>query len=465
MRKPCLITRDVHAAAQNILSVDPAMVDEPDSQDIAYWIVDMHDWRAGWQLVAALREHLSPKVYLRPLVYLNADNSMPEEISKAADGHLPGGLEDNKGLEELASRFEVTNQWIDHLPDAHSAVDTNIAFKVLRLIASRNSEQEPVTTVRRISGYVYPLLEPLFSKRDEGVLEILEFLETQKLITGRFVSKAHFCSSCNSAFINFKEACPQCGADDLSVDELVHHFRCAYMGAMSDFQRGSSMVCPKCDRELHHIGVDYDKPSIMYKCNQCSHGFQDPSIMTTCYNCGRSTEPENQNSRVISAYSISAIGQNAASYGMEALFTKILDSELQLHSFDAFKDFYHIEAARIRRYKKSDSSLVMIALRDIDKLYVRLGGRATEVFGELSTVFRTVLRQSDVITARNESIFFVIMTETSATHAERAVERLREGITGLLANNLDFAPEMSSLIKTVSTDMDLDQTLEAFLKA
>ncbi len=464
MRMPCLVARESNTIPQSVLYSDPSSVSEPDSHDIAYWIVDMQDWRAGWQLVASLREHLSPKVYLRPIVYMNADNSMPEEISKAADGQLNGNLDNGTMLEVLASSFEKTNQWIDHLPDTNTAADANISFKVLRLIASREGEQKPVTTVRRKSGYVYPLLEPLFSKRDEGVLEILEFLDTQKLISGSFVSKAHFCSSCNSAFINFKESCPQCGADDLAVDELVHHFRCAHMGAMSDFMRGSSMVCPKCDRELHHIGVDYDKPSIMYTCNQCSHGFQDPAIMTSCYNCGRSTEPENQLSRVISAYSISAIGQNAASYGMEALFTKILDSELQLCSFDAFRDFYRVEAARIRRYKKSESSLAMIALRDIDKLYIRLGGRATEVFGELSTVFRTVLRQSDVITARNESIFFVIMTETSTQHAERAVERLREGITELLSSNLDFAPEMSSLIKTISVDMDLDKTLEAFLQ-
>jgi len=465
MRKPCLIGRESSSVPQGMLFKDLAMVDEPGSKDIAYWIVDMQDWRKGWQMVASLREHLSPKVYLRPIVYMNVDNSMPEEISKAADGSLRGNLDNSTGLEELASRFESINQWIDHLPDPSTAVDANISFKVLRLIASREGEQEPVTTVRRKSGYVYPLLEPLFSKRDEGVLEILEFLDTQKLISGSFVSKAHFCSSCSSAFINFKETCPQCGADDLAVDELVHHFRCAHMGAMADFKRGSSMVCPKCDRELHHIGVDYDKPSIMYTCNQCSHGFQEPSIMTSCYNCGRSTEPENQNTRVISAYSISAIGQNAASYGMEALFTKILDSELQLCSLDAFRDFYRVEAARIRRYKKSESSLAMIALRDIDKLYMRLGGHATEVFGELSTVFKTVLRQSDVITARNESIFFVIMTETSVKHAERAVERLRDGIGELLTNNLDFTPEMSSLIKSISVDMDLDQTLEAFLQA
>ncbi len=465
MRKPCLVGKDKQVVPEDVLSIELTMIESLDSQDVSCWIVDMSDWRKGWQKIAAIREHLSPKVYLRPVVYLHADNSMPAEISKAADGQLAHGLDNSKGLDELSSRFEATNQWIDHLPDPNAAVDANIAFKVLRLIASRNNVQEPVTTVRRKSGYVYPILEPLFSKRDEGALETLEFLEAQKLISGDFVSKAHFCSSCSSAFINFKEACPQCGSDDLNVDELVHHFRCAHMAVMSDFKRGSSMVCPKCDRELHHIGVDYDKPSIMYSCNHCSHGFQEPSIMTTCYNCGRSTEPENQHTRLIRAYSISAIGQNAASYGMEALFSKILDSELQLCSFDAFRDFYRVEAARIKRYKKSESSLVMIALRDIDKLYVRLGGRATEVFAELSTVFRTVLRLSDVITARNESIFFVIMTETSTTYAERAVERLHEGIIELLTNNLDFDPDMSSLIKPITVDMDLDQTLEAFLQS
>jgi uncharacterized OB-fold protein len=463
MRSPCLVAHDIQSTPKNILSIELSDVEATNSSDIAYWIVDMQNWQAGWKLVVALRLDLSPKVYLRPIIYLNPEDTTPEEIIKASDGVLVGDLLDNQTVREHASRLEVINQWIERLPDPDTAADTNIAFKALRMTASRGVEQKPITTVHRISGYAYPLIDPFLPQHDSGMLETLEFLREQKLLTSHFINKANFCSNCGSAFINFKEVCPQCNTDDLSVDELLHHFRCAHVAVMSDYQRGSSMVCPKCDRELHHIGVDYDKPSIMYKCNKCSHGFQEPKIMTTCYNCKRSTEPENQINREIFSYAASAIGQNAAIHGMEALFSRILDSELQLSRLDAFKGFYRVEASRIQRYKKSESSLAMLALRDIETLYIRLGARSAGVFGELSAVFRTVLRKSDVITARNESIFFVIMTETDLKCAQRAVERLREGITELLSKSLDYEPDISTLVKPVSVDMDLDKMLEEFL--
>ena len=95
--------------------------------------------------------------------------------------------------------------------------------------------------------------------------------------------------------------------------------------------------------------------------------------MTACYNCGRTAEPELQTVRTIQAYTVSAIGMNAAEFGLEALFTSILDTELRLYSATAFSDFFNVEKARIRRYKKSTSSLTMIHFQDLDDLYIRLG--------------------------------------------------------------------------------------------
>ncbi|HEC28593.1 MAG TPA: hypothetical protein ENI65_03280 [Gammaproteobacteria bacterium] len=464
MRKPWVIKTDnKHSVPVNVDCVAIDQIDSLPVEDVAYWLIDMRIWQDGWQTLCQVRRHLSPKVYLRPVVFLMESMEMPAEIQKAADGHINLVSVDNAILEDWVSRVEPVNHWINHLAHVDEAQDTNIAFKVLRLITSRNMELEPVTTVRRNSGYVYPILEPLFGKRDTGVMETLSFLESQHLLTGKYVSKAHYCSHCGSAFLNFKESCPHCSSDDLAVDELVHHFKCAYIAEMSEFKHGDHLQCPKCERELRHIGVDYDKPSMVFHCNQCSHTFQDPKIMVACYNCGRSTEPENQIVKVIQSYSVSAIGLNAAEYGLEALFTNILDSELRLYSINAFHDFFHVEAARISRYKISSSSLAMIQFRDIDQLYIKLGGRAQEVFAELSAIFKSVLRQSDIITARNESIFFVIMTETKKQEAYRAIERLQEDVVALFKNNLDFSPQLVISIEAIDEQMDLEKTLEDFL--
>ena len=464
MRKPYYIqAAGSQISCGGIETVTQDDIESINSQNVAYWLIDMRIWKEGWDILCYIRRHLSPTVYLKPVLFLIDSDTIPQDIVTSSDGNIHRSSCDERILEEWVSKVEHINQWIAHLPNANSNTDTNIAFKVLRIITSRNIEIEPITTTRRHSGYVYPILEPLFAKRDTGVLETLAFLESQHLLTGRFISRAHFCGHCSSAFLNFKESCPQCNTDDIKSDELIHHFKCAYTAEMSHFRKADRLACPKCERELKHIGVDYDKPSIVHNCNQCTHTFQDPKIMTTCYNCGRHAEPENQETRTVYAYSVSAIGQNAADYGLDTLFTNILDTELNLFPEATFRDFFRIEQARIQRYKKSDSTLAIIRFNDLDKLYIKLGSKAREVFYELSMIFKTVLRTTDVISAKNETIFFVIMTETTTEHAQRATERLEQGVFELFKNNLDFSPEMTTKTYPIIADFNIDLALEEFL--
>jgi len=463
MKKIGLVTEAINIAPEGIEELHPDNLNKIDPGEYTCWLVDMMQWRSGWKILMHIRTQLEPSIYLRPIICINASEEIPKEIRKSADGYINLGEYNEQRLTEWLSRFQGINRWIDRLGQTSGTADTNIAMRVLRLLASRDKEQTPLTTSRRVSGFVYPLLEPLFSKRDSSILETLNFLHDQRILSGRFIQKAHFCSHCDSAFLNFMEACPQCNSNELEIDELVHHFKCAYVGEVSEYRQGERMVCPKCDRELNHIGVDYDKPSIVYRCQQCNHHFQDPKIMSACYNCGRSTEPENQMHRDIQAYSVTAIGHNAAQFGLDTLFTRILKTELNLHNYDAFRDFYNIETSRINRYKKSSSSLVILSIQGMDELYIRLGRRSSEVYSEMSAVFRTVLRTSDVITARNESLFIVIMTETDTNASQRAVERLQEGIISLLQNNLNITPQLSVDIRPIPDKEDLDCALERFL--
>lgn len=465
MRKPYLLKSDKASLSfEDVTSVSYKDINNVNHQDVSYWLIDMRIWADGWDNLCQIRRNLSPDIYLKPVVFVIDPDTMPHEFTTAADGNIEYNSCDKSILEGFASRVEPINQWIDDLPNAHSSSDTNIAFKVLRMIASRNVELEPIKTIQRNSGFVYPLLEPLFGKRDTGVFETLSFLESQHLVNPHFITRAHFCSHCGSAFLNFKETCSLCHLDDIRSDELVHHFKCAYTAEMGDFRQGEKLVCPKCEQQLKHIGVDYDKPSIIYHCNQCSHTFQDPKIMTSCYNCGRDGDPEHQELRTIQSYSVSAIGQNAANFGLDALFTNILNTELNLFTEQSFRDFLKIEMSRIQRYKLSNSTIALIHFHDLDTLYIQLGQQAREVFAELSVVFKTVLRTSDAITAKNETVFIIIMTETNLEHAERALERLKDGVQELFKNNLEFTPNISTSRKVIDAKFNLNLMLEEFLQ-
>jgi hypothetical protein len=441
----------------------PSEINSCDIDQVAFWLIDMSDWQKGWGSLCSIRANLQASFYLKPVVYLMDTSEVPGEISRAADGKIDAFSLTQAGIEDWISKLESINRWIDHLSSRGDTADSNVAFKVLRLIASRNVELKPLKTVRRVSGYVYPLLEPLFAKRDTGALEILSFLKIQSLLSERFATKAHFCAHCSSAFLNFKETCPHCKSDDLRVDELVHHFKCAYTSELSDFQQGDRLVCPKCERHLRHIGVDYDKPSTVSHCNECDHRFQDAIVMTDCYGCGRSSEPANQDVRQINNYSISALGQTAAYYGLDALFTSLLESEMHLYSASAFKDFFFVELSRINRYKKTESSLAMIHFIGLESLYTDLGNKAKQVFSELSSIFKAVFRDSDIITAHNESIFYVLMTETSYDSAHIGIARLEESVSALFENNLKANFKVRVQIQKIDSDLNLDVALEQFL--
>lgn len=467
MKQPCLVTTSKSSGElpfelASFPAISPAELDSFDSRNVSFWLVDMSDPLPGWDATCAIRNQLDTTIYLRPIVYLVGDAEIPDEFYQAANGHIKHDNLNQQVLDNWTSRLNPINLWIEKVEKSEAAKDTNIAFRMLRLIASEEREITPLTTTRIKSGFIYPTLEPFFTKEDTGVLEVLDFLLEQKLISNRFVSKAHFCGHCDSAFLNFKESCTQCSSEDIRSDELVHHFKCAYTGELEDFRQGDELICPKCERTLQHIGVDYDKPSIIYNCNHCTHTFQEPNIKATCYHCGRTSEPENLIHRTIYSYLITAIGKNTAIYGLDTLFTRIMESKLHLTPIAAFKEFFAIETARIKRYKISTSSLTLIRMVNMSDIYIRMGHRAKEIFEELSVIFRTTLRTCDVITALNESTFFVIMTETAPSHAERAVERLNERITELLGSNLDITPEIAFEIHNIEPELDLDATLEAF---
>ncbi|VAX00427.1 hypothetical protein MNBD_GAMMA21-86 [hydrothermal vent metagenome] len=464
MRAPCLISYESVVRPEPELDIiDLKDLLNPVEFTPAYWVVTSNSIDSAQAIIKTLRQHGSPNVYLRPVVLLWTQ-SIPENAHiTGSDIHYRIQQFDQSLIDELNTNFEPINNWIEKLPELLTASDTSISFKVLRFISSRDNSVEPIPSSKRNSGYLYPLLDPFFQKDDGSIYQILSFLNEQNMIAGTFYTRSMSCSQCGCAFLNFRESCPHCNSIDLNIEELVHHFKCAYSGEISEFRVQDRLVCPKCESELRHIGVDYDKPSIIYKCNSCQHNTQAPRITTTCYNCGKSNEPEYQNDRIIMSYTNTSIGINASIYGIENIFTRLLETKLRIFSADSFQDFFETERSRILRYKVSTSTLALIRLLALDNIYVQLGSRARDVFNELTSLFNIILRKSDVLTLRHDSIFMIIMTETDLAQAQIAVDRLQEGITKLFENNLDIDPKTESLLEVISETTEPESILEGFL--
>lgn len=444
-----------HVEEQDLVEVAP---------DCLGFVVSYETDQQADRLLQLIRQHDNPNVYLRAVVLVHSNELTPNYIRHRFDYVTTEDDFSDAQLSDFQSKFGKINRWVAKIPNNHNALsDTSMRFRALRLMASREARCAPSPNIHDKRGFEYCLITPLFSRSDGGIEQVLGFLHSQQLLKDEFVKKAHFCPHCESAFLNFKETCPDCSSDNLERDELIHHFKCGHTDVINAFTRNNRLHCPKCEDDLRHIGVDYDKPSTISTCVDCNRSFQDPEVKADCFACHRTSNSDDLILRTVSAYSVSALGANAARFGLDALFTSILQSELKLYSNTQFKQFVVVEKARIERYKKTETSLAVIHFANLEALFDTLGRKTEQVFKEISAVFKSVFRESDLITAKNESLYAVIMTETSINKAKLAIERLDEDIKGLFEDSLDFTLQVNTDITNIIDADNLDALIDQFI--
>lgn len=130
-----------------------------------------------------------------------------------------------------------------------------------------------------------------------------------------FFDRLHVCARCNSSRLNVREECSRCRSADLSEESYLHHFRCAYQGADSEFRQGDDLICPKCRRALTNFGTDYDRPGTMCVCHNCGHADSEPVIGFMCLDCGAHSDSATTGTRNVYSYDLSEQGKSFATHG------------------------------------------------------------------------------------------------------------------------------------------------------
>jgi GGDEF domain-containing protein len=418
--------------------------------------------RAG---LAAIRQSSLPRVYLLP-VFLAAseDAELSTLLAAGADAVLPldaGTASINPGVLDLVDAILARMQQIPQLDQGR---DTNLAFKAVRLLYVRGLSAVPERTAEDPQGFAYPPLEPLVDKPDGTIQRLLAFLEGQGLVRGTFTDRIYRCGRCRSAFLSVREACAHCQSFQLDVDDLIHHFRCAHVAPAHDFVSPDGLSCPKCNRPLRHIGVDYDKPSQVYQCLDCGRTAQDVDTLATCYRCGHTASPDAHEVVIVKRYALTALADSAARYGMESLFRQILESELEILPISVFKRLVQLEIERIGRYGRSQSTVGVLQIANLAEIYLDAGGRAREVLAELAAILRSVLRTTDVITTLNEMLFLILFVETPPDGAERALERIGSRVAELVSTNLQREAQSAFRAAPIRGGQTADQVVDALLQ-
>ena len=448
----------IGGACPSLRRLSPDALKGEPPMDAAAFVIDMTAPDRGEEILRRVRGHAAPAVYLRPVIMAGIDAERP--LARAADAVVSiAATTTGDTLPGLLDRLDTINSRIELLPDIEMAADTNFSLKVIRYLYSREGALEPVRGIRGRQGFSYPAIEAMLPTGDDSVFGALDFLEGQNLLFSDFVARIHQCNRCQSAFLNFQEVCPDCGSSNLEVDDLLHHYPCANVGPAADFRTGGRLVCPKCDKGLRQIGVDYDKPSSVYRCRACGRSFQDAVVQSECFNCGRLADPEELLVRTLKKYELSALGAHAALYGLDSLFRNVLERDVNSIPYDSFKLIVQAEVERIKRYKISTSAVLMCELAGLDEVYYRLGAGAAEVFAEIGAAIKSILRKSDIVSPFNDSIFIALLVETPEEGVRTAISRLRGQLDTLMERNLEQAVTLEAGFRIITGSEDAETIL------
>ncbi|MBS7656327.1 MAG: response regulator [Candidatus Bathyarchaeia archaeon] len=129
------------------------------------------------------------------------------------------------------------------------------------------------------------------------------------------------CPSCSSLSMSVNVRCPDCGSRLIESGEALEHMTCGHVAFRSEFEKSiTALICPKCNKELRMIGVDYRRIGNWYKCSY-GHSFVAPSIIFTCKKCNKEFSLDQASLKPLYEFQLSEKGK-------ETFRLSILSSEI-----------------------------------------------------------------------------------------------------------------------------------------
>lgn len=265
----------------------------------------------------------------------------------------------------------------------------------------------------------YPVAGPL-----DNVPELAVSLDKQGLLTRRFFDRLFCCPQCRSAHLSVREECHSCRSANISEEVVVHHFRCAHEAPESQFRSHGGFTCPKCARPLRHIGLDYDKPGSITRCDDCGAINDKPAVGFKCVDCGAHHAPDQVPARTWYSYSLTAAGQRRVLQGADG------GNLLAGSSHDRFQLLLeHTRKERREFGSPYQVANVTFANRGaIEAQNLRLWEQSMQLVGD---ALHSALREVDAVRPHADG-FLILMPRTDPHDAARALQLASARIRSVL---------------------------------
>jgi len=396
-------------------------------------IIDYSDSSSCENLISEIKKSNLEAIFLTPIFILSLDDITDQRIVMNIDGIINSFQEES--IENLITKLEKKQKTLKYSDYHLEPLEKNI-IKLLRYIYTRGIKLKPIPDYRSPIGYFYPFLSLQYDHANaREMIKLIQTALEKGFITEKFNERVHICPDCNCSHLNIQEKCPKCLSSNLETENLVHHFSCAYIGPESDFASGDDFICPKCNKKLRHIGVDYDKPSMIYICNNCSYQFQEPQMTSSCFSCNWQGPIENLIHFDANTYTLSESGEEIAINGYLS-GEKIKESNYPgFLSYSTFITFLNYEIERIKRSKQI-ASIGSLTLTISKKDKEKLGIRYPSLLKEMAEFVRNTSLSSDILSVTKNNTFLIISTDVDKDQLKEQLNSQKESFNHLLSSSL-----------------------------
>ena len=432
-----------------------AHINELQNESLEYldgFVIDTDNRGHAREIIVQIRTRDDVQTGLLP-IFVNALYPLPKNILMHTDGMVTIDM-----IGTCIQRIDAIQKRIQQLQvPVNTSYQEFLHYKLLAYCFTRNQTITPVASRQSLIGYEFPFMSLLFKPEEAiSLLQSFEKLTTQKMVSFTLKDYIHICKSCSGNYINFRESCPKCDSIDIKAHDMVHHFVCAHVAPEKDFKTDEGLECPKCDKQLRHIGIDYDKPSTIYSCNSCNHEFQNSNMKALCIDCETEHELDELLEKTIGNYSITKKGED--------FIRNANKSSREMHqecignlSVPVFKILLRQEIERVKA-TNGHSHFVKIHIKN-EQLQLLNSTVKNSLAREIHSIIKSYLTDADMLATQSYDRHYLLLPDTRQHQLER-LENIQYNLTKLLSDNLK---ENTHMVEVTYEKIEAEKELHQYI--
>lgn len=368
-----------------------------------------------------------------PIIMITVEVSQKDKI-KALKMGIDDYITKPYDLEELIARMEAilrrARYEIKELAPKGINLEDEKRIKFLgSLIDKKITKIDPEYDMTAKSGYRYKLVADFFQIKDHTELDVLNYLAEKQALETTFFDRILVCPFCNHHDINVRETNPSDHSPNIRLAEMFHHYRCGYVGSEDEYLQGVKYVCPKCHKELRHIGVDYDKPGKIYISNTTQEKFTEPDIYCQCRNCQKFFDVDDAVRQDICSFMPTDRAREIVERGMFVEYREeqaSLDPESNVYTLRHFRNIFGEEVKRSETFNRP-LSLVLADITNFDKVLQDKGEVvAKRMLNDLIQNIKESLSSVDVPARYDTNSIISLLLEANKERARQVVAALKQ---------------------------------------